>query len=231
MGFTGKLFEKTKAQELRKKGYSYNEILKEISVSKDSLSRWCKEIELTEKQKYRLLKNKVLGQKKGSLIAADNKRRYRAINMLKIQEKAKKELGSVSKRDRFIAGLMLYAGEGQKRDGSVAFANSDPKLIKFMMSWFNEFCFAPLSKMRGAIWLHEGLNETQAKKYWSNLTGIPKNQFHKTYISKNKKDSNKIRKNIHNYGVFSIRLSNSKIHRKIMGWIWAMFDDRISSVH
>lgn len=63
------------------------------------------------------------------------------------------------------------------------------------------------------------------------MTGIPKNQFHKTYISKNKIDSKKVRKNIHKYGVFSIRISDSYKQRKILGWISALLSDKISPVN
>lgn len=38
MGYSGKLKEKRIARNLRKKGYSYGEILEEVSVSKGTLS-------------------------------------------------------------------------------------------------------------------------------------------------------------------------------------------------
>lgn len=64
MGYSGKLAEKLKAQELRVKGFSYKEILQTINVSKGTLSVWCKDIELTDEQKLRLLSKKQFGQKK-----------------------------------------------------------------------------------------------------------------------------------------------------------------------
>lgn len=137
----------------------------------------------------------------------------------------------MNSRDKFIAGIALYAGEGNKTAGGVGFSNADPKLIKFMMEWFLEFTKIPMGKFRGAIWLHEGLNEAEAKQYWSELTGIPLTQFRKTYVAKIKIDSKKIRKNIHNHGVFAIRFSNSFVHRKIMGWIYALFDGKITDVN
>ena len=51
MGYFGKLDEKLKAQGLRRQGLSYKEILLQINVSKDTLSNWCRDIELTKKQK------------------------------------------------------------------------------------------------------------------------------------------------------------------------------------
>lgn len=216
------------AQNLRRKGFSYGEILQKVDVSKDTISRWCKDIELTDKQKIRLMNNKKFGQKKGSLVAAENKRKKRIQNTELIFKEAVSLLGNLDKRDRFLAGIALYAGEGDKTGYSVSFANSDPLLIMFMMKWFREFLSVPEDKFRGAIWLHEELNETKAKDYWSNLTGIPTKQFHKTYIAKNKADSKKIRKNIHNFGVISIRFSDVNKLRKILGWISALLNDKIS---
>lgn len=97
-----------------------------------------------------------------------------------------------------------------------------------MMKWFLKFTNLPIERFRGAIWLHEGLSEAKAKKFWSQLTEISGAHFHKTYIATNKANSKKVRKNIHEYGVFSIRCSDSASHRKILGWISAVFDDKIT---
>lgn len=227
MGNFGKIEDKFKAQELRRQGLSYKEILQTISVSKSTMSIWCKDIQLTEKQKLRLLNKKQFGQRKGSLIAADNKRQARVERTLKIREEARKTVGELSNRNKFFTGIALYAAGGNKGDGKAGFSNADPKLIKFMMDWFLTFAKVPTEKMRGAIWLHEGLSEKNAKMFWSNLVSLPPNQFHKTYIAKVKSNSNKVRKNIHQYGVIQIRFSDSAIHRKIMGWISAVFDGKI----
>jgi len=230
VGYFGRIEDKFRAQKLRRQGLSYKEILTKIYVSKSTISSWCKDIELTKEQELRLLEKKQFGQRKGSLVAANNKRKARIERTKKIRKIAKKDIGKIFSRDKFVAGIALYAAEGEKTDGKGGFANSDPKLIKFMMEWFIKVVKVPLFRLRGAIWLHEGLSEKKAKKFWSELTGIPKSQFHKTYIAKVKLNSKKIRKNIHQYGVFAIRFSDSAIHRKIMGWIYTVFHDRIKLV-
>lgn len=227
MGNFGKIEEKFKAQELRKQGLSYQEILQKISVSKSTISLWCKDIQLTKRQKLRLINNKHFGQRKGSLVAAENKKNARIERTEAIKGLAKKDVGEIINRDKFIAGIALYAAEGTKSDGHAAFTNSDPQLIKFMMDWFLTWAKVPIEKLRGAIWIHEGLDEIKAKKFWSSLTGIPRSQFHKTYVAGVKRDSKKIRKNVHQYGVMAIKFSNSAIHRRIMGWIYAFFNGKI----
>lgn len=223
MGYTGHLELKYKAIGLRRKGLSYSEIQKIIEVPKGTLSGWCRDVAITEKQALRLFNNKLTGSAKGRIVGAKKQQKKRIDQIAEMLSKGKKQIGKTSKRDRFIAGIALYAGEGTKNGKGVGFANSDPLLIKFMMEWLREYSRVPENKFHGAIWLHEGLNESEAKKYWSNLTKIPQNQFHKTYVAKDKVNSNKIRKNKHNYGVFSIRISDLKKLRLINGWISGVF--------
>lgn len=217
MGYSGKLEEKQIAIELRKKGLSYKQILQKVNVSKDSVSRWCRDIILTPEQMEELLHRKLKGSEKGRIIGAKKNQEKRTKEIETMLNEGINEIGELSKRDRFLIGIALYAGEGGKKN--LQFANSDPKIINFMMTWFREFCNVPENKFRGAIWIHDNLDANKAKEFWSNLTKIPHHQFYKTYIAENKVNSRKIRKNIHKFGVFSIQYSNTKAHRKILGWM------------
>jgi transcriptional regulator with XRE-family HTH domain len=217
MGYIGKLREKLKARELRKKGLSIKEIQKRLKVSRSSVSLWVRDIKLNKKQLEKLYLNKKSGALKGSIIAAMNKIKEREMFTQKLNKEGEKEIGKMSKRDRFIAGVALYCGEGSKTDGEVSFANSDPKIIKFMVKWFQEFCNISPNQLKGGLYLHEDLDESKAKNFWSRLTGIPLSQFGKTYIAKN--NPRRLRKVKHIYGVLKVRVSNVSLHRKIMGWI------------
>lgn len=223
MGYFGNLEKKLQAQELRKKGLSYSEIQRIIKVPKSNLSGWCRDIAITEKQALRLFNNKLEGAARGRIIGAKRQQIRRLKQIDELLMEGRTEVGALSTRDKFIAGISLYSAEGTKTDGSCSFSNSDPLLIKFMSAWFRNFCRVPETKLRGAIWIHDNLNVQVAMRYWSNLTKIPISHFHKTYIAKNKIGSLKIRKNLHRYGVFSIRFSDAKIHRKIMGWIAGIY--------
>ena len=219
MGYYGKLELKQEAQKMRKHGASYNEIISKIHIPKSTVSDWCKDIKLTKVQIYRLYAAKKEGALKGSYIAAKRKKDKRISQTKEIYNNGLQEVGKLSKRERFVIGVALYAAEGTKIDKGCCLSNSDPNIVKFMIRWFQEFGSVPKDKFRGAIWLHEGLNEEKAKKFWSQLTDIPLSQFYKTYRAKDKKFSKKIRKNIHEYGVFSFYVNETNLLRKIMGWI------------
>ena len=215
---------------MRRNGLSYGEILLKVPVSKGTISDWCKDIVLSDEHNARLLAKKLLGQRKGSIVAAQNKRAKRINHTREIFNEAIKEIGILSVRDRFIFGIALYAGEGTKFDGKGGFVNSNPTYIRFMSSWFQEFCSISLKDMRCSIWLHEENIEAEAKKYWSEVSGVPLKQFHKTYFVKNKLHSQKVRKNVHTHGVVSIKFYKSNTQRKIMGWISAFLNAKIAKL-
>ena len=217
MGYIGKLELKLKAQELRKRGLSVKEIQKRLRVSRSSVSLWVRDVKLTKKQLEKLYLNKRTGSLKGSIIAAMNKIKVREELTQKIIKEGRKEVGTFSKRDRFITGIAMYYGEGSKTDGAVSFTNSDPGAIKFMVNWLREFCKVSEEKLRGSLYIHDNLDKIKAEKYWSKLTEIPLKQFTKAYIVPN--NPHRLRKVKHLYGVFRITISNTNLHRKIMGWI------------
>lgn len=221
MGYVGKLEEKYKAIALRKKGYSYGEILKQIDVSKDTISRWCRDVKLTKAQRLRLYKKKYSGGLRGCIVGAKKKQKEREELTRKLIEKGKKDIGGISKRDKFIAGIAMYFAEGSKGDGSVSFSNSDPRAIKFMVEWLRKICEIDDTKLRASLYLHDNLNEKEAKKFWSKLTKIPLDQFRKSYIVKN--NPHRLRKVKHIYGVLKLTVSNVNLHRKIMGWVSGVF--------
>ena len=231
MGYAGKLELKTKAIKLRKQGFSYSEIRKEVNVSRSTLSLWCRDVAISEKQALRLSRKRLEGSERGRIIGAKKQQRMRIERTKQLVNQGIGDIKHMTKKERFYAGAGLYLGDGCKGDRSVDFSNTNPEIIRFMMQWFRDFCEVPDDKFRGAIWIHEGLDVDRAKKYWTKITGIPENQFFKTYIAENKINSRKVRKNIHKYGIFSINFSVSDKQRRIMGWISALMDDRIAHVH
>jgi len=219
MGYAGKLEEKKIALRLRKHGLSYSQIRKRVNVSKDTLSRWCKNVVLSPQQMEKLARRKITGSEKGRIIGAKTNQKKRIKEEAMLLEKGISQVASVSERDRFIAGIALYMSDGSKAGNAVEFTNSNPKMIKFMADWFKEFCKIDNNRIRISLWIHDNLDENKAKHFWSQLIGISLDQFHKSYIAKNKINSKKIRKMRHEYGVCKIRFFDVKQLRLIKGWI------------
>jgi hypothetical protein len=118
-----------------------------------------------------------------------------------------------------MAGIALYAGEGAKTDGSVGFANSDPRMIALFLVWLRRFFDVDESRLRIRLYLHEGLDLEAANSFWSELTGIPPSQFWVPYRAV---PDASIRRSKHPMGCPSVWLGCSRTHRKVMGLVDAL---------
>ena len=151
-----KIEQKNKAIELRKQGFSYSEILKQIPVSKSSLSLWLKSVKLAKSQKQNLTAKKLAGMKRGW--EARHNERIKITR--EIKREAGKEIKNISDRELWLIGTALYWGEGNKekkdRPGSgVKFSNSDPKMIKIFLKWLLEIIHEKRKKIYLEIYIHE----------------------------------------------------------------------------
>lgn len=219
---------RSKAIELRKQGFSYSEILKQIPVAKSTLSVWLKNVGLSKKQEHKLTKKKLEAALRGAKARRDN----RIAITQKIYEESKKEIGAISERELWLMGIMLYWAEGHKekeyRPGSGAqFTNSDPQMIRLFLVWLNEICGIKATEITFSIYIHENSknNTESVKKYWANITGFKKDDFSRFYFKKS--NIKTLRKNIGNsyFGVLRVKVKASSIlQRKIAGWIRGVVD-------
>lgn len=202
--------KKIRAIQLREEGNSYSEIKNVVNVSKSTLSRWLKDVELTEKQKTRLSSLQVT-----AYLSAKKKRDASVEHHEKIKEEAEKEADKLAKNQFFVAGLMLYWAEGSKNTGSVQFSNSDPTMIKIMMRWFRKFCVVPENKFRIGLIVHSLHIKENYLNFWQKVTSVPLKQFHRPYI---KPSIFTNRKNKLYEGTCKIVIHNRELLSKIIGW-------------
>ena len=217
--------ERNSARELRKQGKSIKEISKFLNVSKSSVSIWCRDIILTDDQ-ARELQNRI--RTKGSYEArvrgarVQHERRVQQIKELR--EKGFNLIDSISKREILLIGAALYWGEGMKKEGRARIANSDPRIIKFMVDWFKYIWHIPKDQLTFQILINE-IHKPRIKdveQYWSNLLDVPSSQFTKTTFIKTK--NKKSYKNFpEHYGtlIVSVRRGGDLRH-KINGIISAL---------
>lgn len=218
---TAKSKEKEAAIMLRKKGFSYSEILKEVPAAKSTLSLWLRSVGLSKQQKQRLTKKKLASMRRGW--EARHKQRIDITNAIK--NKARADIKRISKRELWLMGVMLHWAEGHKeraKSSSIRFTNSDPQMLKLFLKWLYNICFFSKKDISCEIYLHETakMREENIRKYWSEIIDIPLAQFQKIRWKKNK--INTKRKNIgENYnGLIRITVGKSaNFNRKIAGWI------------
>ena len=217
---------KFEAREFRSKGESIKSIAKKIGVSTSTVSLWCKDIKLTKEQILQLEKNAKdphYGMRLAYSLKQQNNRKIKEKVILK---NSKELIGNFSKRDLLIAGTALYWAEGFKKDNMVGFANTDPEMIKFFLSWvLNCLEISPeLIKLRVGINEHHKYREKEIQEYWSKTTNIPMQFFYKPYYQKVvwKKEYDHPQEY---FGTLRIRvLKSTDLLRKIKGLIMGIKD-------
>jgi hypothetical protein len=212
-----KKIEKENAIELRKQGFSYNEILKQIPVAKSTLSVWLREVGLSKKQNQRL----TLKRKSAQIKACKACRQIRLKKQTSIIASAASEIGSFSLREFWIAGILLYWAEGAKQKESnvsqrVSFSNSDPKMILLFDKWLKKFCNVNQKDIVYGIYIHKTADSGKSKKFWEKILNEKINGL---YFKKHNPKTHK--KNYANYnGLIKLDVRRSTdLNRKIKGWI------------
>lgn len=209
---------KEEAARLRRNGLSYGEIRKKINVSKSTLSLWLKSIPLKPEYRKRLYTKQIQVLSRGT--QSQKERRKREVG--EIITHAKKEIVTPLSDQAFkLFGAALYWGEGTKGN-LFQVTNSDPRLILFMVNWIEKVLHVKRTEMKARLNIYPQQNESEVKRFWSDLTGIPTKNFGKSYV---KPLSKGYKKNNLYYGTMRIEVpkSGNYIHR-VYGWTQAVLE-------
>lgn len=225
------------AISLRKKGFSYSEIQKEIYVPKSTLSSWLRRVKLTDAQLKNLNEKKNKAARRGSQTKIANTRK--AIE--EIQRSSAADIKNISPRELWLMGTMLYwrgrilnKNENNLRKG-VHFSSSDPHLVRLFLKWLKEAGRLKSEEIDFDIFIIGSKKEEPEIKnkkkriavtYWSRITSFPKSSFVHIYFQENKPRRRRPGVKIRNrktrilFGILKIRIkASSMLARQISGWI------------
>ncbi len=214
---------KKKAIILRKEGKTYSEILKEVPVAKSTLSLWSKDVGLSKAQKQRITKKRLEAGKRGGA-----KRRQMRIEKTKeIFEKAKKDIGRISKRDLWLTGVMLHwAGGAKEREGNtgvgIDFGNSDYRMIQVFLKWLEECLGVDRKRIHFRLYIHENSRKDIDKvlQFWSDKTGFPKRHIKSVYFKKHNPKTKRKNTGKRYKGLLAVRVRKSTaLNRRVAGWV------------
>ena len=178
--------DKIRAYELRRSGQSYKQIHRTLGVPLSTLAGWFKNEEWSQKIRAELgLKVSFSFPKKLAAIQKANKLRWAKLHQ-SYRDQAEKEFEKLKDDPLFVAGLMLYWGEGDKtKRPTVKFANSDPRMVALFYRFLKNCIRVPPTKIRAHLLLYPDLKDEMQKTFWHRATGIPQSQFWKSvYITK-----------------------------------------------
>lgn len=214
---------RTRAIHLRKEGKSYSEIKRILKIrSKGTLSVWFRKLELTSEERKRLGKNMLLAQERGLL--EFNRKRTESIkreNQKNFQE-ASALISPLSKKELLLVGVALYWGEGTKSpyrsNYSLAFSNSDSKMVALFMRFVREILSVPDSWIGGGINGYPHTDEKKAREFWAQIVKIPPKKF---YFTRRISSASRLKrpKNLLPFGTVSVRIHKRLLFQKVMGYI------------
>jgi hypothetical protein len=205
-------------KELRRLGLTYGEIRELIPVPKGTLSYWCRGIRLSKEQVEAIRER--TGPETWVGIPVDTQwRRREEIDRIRAEARgfAEEHLDDPF----FVAGVILYWGEGAKTGNNLILANSDPAILRLFVAWVRRYLDATADFVL-SMHLHEGNDEEAARHYWRSEAALPDAPFTKTFI---KPRGTGHRKNHLEHGVCRVAVRRSADHRhRVMSWIDAIAD-------
>jgi predicted transcriptional regulator len=215
-----KIEEQKKAKSLRSEGKSVNEIASQLGVSKSSVSVWVRDVVLTAEQKTRLHN---ISPRFPNLRAKENKEK--AFKQRKqYQLDGAKKLENAS--NLFIAGCMLYWGEGSKNRNTARIANSDPNLLQFFLKFVTtEFNIHPKNiSIRIYCYSNNGLTSKEIEQFWLNTLSLPAYCIKQTVVDRYPTSSSRINKKKGKlpYGTVDLTVGGTEIVQQIFGAIQKM---------
>lgn len=212
--------DKDKAFALRKAGKTYLQIEKELGVSRSTLSEWFRDVPWSRHLAVTYT---------AKTWSADHIRHMQAVRRKNLDDLYKKAedaaaLEYITYRNEplFWAGLMAYAGEGDKRTkGVLRMTNSEFYIHKIFIKFVVQYLAVPVGNIRCGLILYPDLNESLCKEMWSNILGIPREHFHKTQVIQGKEKIKRLQ-----YGIGMSIISSTVLKKKVLKWLALAQDER-----
>lgn len=212
--------DKEKAISLRLLGKSYNEISRQLTIPKSTLSSWFRK-ETWPKDFLSILWNKNKQTWARNITRFNKERAKQTIEQArKEQNEAAKLIGRLSRRELLLVAASLYWAEGAKVDRwKIFFVNSDPLMISLMMHFFRNIMKISEEKLKMSVQVHPNISERKAKAYWANIVSIPVKEFEKTLFQISKASKRKRPKRTLPHGTCRISINGVRNVNKLKGWI------------
>jgi hypothetical protein len=213
----GKALDELRARcrALRAEGLTYDEIRDLTGASVGSLSLWLSDMPA------------------GADAAARRAARYRATCertravRLAVREsaiaQASDEIGPVTERELFLAGLSLYWAEGSKSkpwriNDRLVFINSDPTIIAVFMRWLELVGVAP-DGCHFHVSIHETANVAAAEEYWARVLGVSASTFNRPTIKRHRPTTVRCNTGDSYQGCLVVDvLKSAQLYRQVEGW-------------
>ncbi len=207
--------DKDEIINLRKQGKSYREIQKITGASRSTLCDWFKNEEWSLHTKNtNKNKNIILSKERLYKLNEARKERLRLLYE-KVEKEAEKEFEIYKNDPLFVAGLMLYDGEGDHLSrGEIRLANVNFDIHKIFIIFVKKFLKLNHMDIKFSVLLYPDLSIEDSVERWSSELKISKKNIYKPQIINGKLKKRKL-----HFGVGTTIILSSFLKKKLFYWI------------
>lgn len=176
---------KERAMVLRREGKTYAEIRNQLGVfiPKSTLSLWCCNVEMPIWYQEKVNKLNRANLSKALTIAHASNELKRERRKVELQACNKETMANITfNKDVYKALLaILYLGEGTKASSNgLSLGSTDPNIIRMYIAMLGICYKVPINDLKCRISHRADQNLRVLQEYWSDLTGIPMENFYKS---------------------------------------------------
>jgi len=202
------------ATQYRQRGYSYSEIATLCGVSKGTVSNWFAGKKFSQQVKKDNQERAV----------RDNVKRLGLINKARASERTRSYTDAIKTAELefkhyqndplFIAGIMLYLGQGDTKDpAKIRISNSRFAVHKIFWKFLTTYLGVPRESIRFWLLLYPDIEEGEAMKRWVKQLKIKDDQWYKNQVI-----SQKSQKPTLHFGVGNTIIVSTMLKRKLRRW-------------
>jgi hypothetical protein len=201
----------------RDEGAPIKEIARRVGAAPSSVSRWVRDIQLTQVQEEELLRRNPAynRQLSGTAKQAANRRAER------IAYQGEGRSLAVRADSSHVAGCMLYWAEGEKDRNALRFYNSDPEMVRFFVYFLKKYFDLRDEEIKITCNLFADHLDRQREieQFWLDVAQLPRRSLCKSYVNAYSKHSKKKRTNRLPYGTVRVTVCRTRVVQSIYGAI------------
>lgn len=210
-----KLAQFEQAIQLRKRGFTYDDIAKMTGVAKSTVSSWISRE--TWSQSVRDTNKKRAAKENSKRISLLNKSRgtQHAKLYAEAERSAVTEYKHYKHNPLFVAGIMLCVASGDSTsERLIRITSTNMDVHRMFVSFAKEYLGVSRESLRFWLLLSPDQSPEACSRRWSKKIGVPIAQFHKCQVGKKRKGG----KSLH-FGVGNTIIGSTVLKHKLRKWI------------
>ena len=201
----------------RREGLSVRELAAAVGVSKSSVSRWVRDVALSEKQLAELQnRNPAYNrQRNGAAVLAARAKQRR----LEYQNEGRELVRSGN--EGFIRCCLLYWAEGAKGRHTLSFSNSDHEMIRLWVNLLRSTLSVPDHKVRIGCYLYADhiSKQRDIENFWLDATNLDRSNLCQSVVNLYSRSSQRKRVKKLPYGTCKVAVHDTRIVQMVLGGI------------